>query len=134
MVTQPNIVHLDPKLDVPYQGSPAKHAFHSIYDGSNQTEQLRMFLTVAGGTGKTRVLNSVKCLFSQHRRLHELRCGSYMAFAAVNIGGTAVHQLPGLDTKGKQRPRPRKLLWKGVKILFIDEVSMLGQAFFHQAS
>ena len=104
-------------------------AFHKA-DNMKECSQLRMFLTGAGGTGKTQVLNAMKFLFQQHGRLSELRCGAYMAFAACNIGGSTIHSLLGAKPGRKADMKMRiflERLWRNVNFLFIDEVSMIGK-------
>ena len=73
------------------------YACRAVHEEFNSTEQsqLRLVVAGAGGTGKPRVLHALKFLLEQLGRIHELRGGSYMAFAAANVGGITLHRLIG---------------------------------------
>ncbi len=108
-------------------------AFHIIAEHSLQKQptQLKMFLSGAGGTGKSRVIHALKHFFfsrNQERRFH---LASFTGVAAKNICGATLHSLLMLGQRmsknGHKKMSPELVgMWQGVEYLFIDEVSMIG--------
>ena len=95
-IEQPNKKLSDAEIIAKFTlNAKQEEAFRYIADvfHEKRAPQLRMFVTGAGGTGKTQVLNAMKFLFQQHGRVDEMRCGSYMVYAASNIGGSTLHEL-----------------------------------------
>jgi hypothetical protein len=112
-------------------------------------DPLRLFMTGKGGTGKSYVVNSVKEILARYGCQHMMRMLAPTGAAANVIGGTTIHR--GLRIKVQQRKNGkgkgnrelgedkddysivinRKDIlhlqeeWKVVRIVFIDEVSLL---------
>jgi hypothetical protein len=93
-----------------------------------------------GGTGKSRVVEALKWVFSARGQSHLLRITGTSGSAAAHIGGTTLHSACGLDTRrssDKKLPlfsEAKKWMWKQKLVLVIDEVSMLGGATLYEAS
>lgn len=97
-------------------------------------EEKSVFFTGAAGTGKSILLQRIIAdLIAKYTR----RCVGVTAstgLASLNIGGTTLHSFTGIGL-GKEEPkdlvkkirRNRKKLarWKALKVLIIDEVSMI---------
>jgi hypothetical protein len=101
-------------------------ATHSL---ENQPEQLRMFLSGPGGTGKSRVIHALQDFFRLRGQERRVRLSAYTGVAARNINGMTLHsalcisQRTGKSTQTRTR-RDLIATWEGVDYLFIDEVSM----------
>ncbi|PPQ74557.1 hypothetical protein CVT26_007815 [Gymnopilus dilepis] len=94
-------------------------------------QQLLMFVSGVGGTGKSHVIKAIVRLFENANKRKSLLLGAPTGSAALLIGGSTLHSLI-LETTGASRTKNMSLLtaiWKGVKYLIIDEVSMLGAKF-----
>ncbi|KAJ7127739.1 hypothetical protein C8R44DRAFT_529334, partial [Mycena epipterygia] len=65
-------------------------AYHSL---ENKPEQLRMFLTGPGGTGKSRVIQALQDFFSLRGQSRRLRLAAYTGVAARNINGMTLHSV-----------------------------------------
>uniref|UniRef100_A0A8H7NHY1 ATP-dependent DNA helicase n=1 Tax=Bionectria ochroleuca TaxID=29856 RepID=A0A8H7NHY1_BIOOC len=93
-----------------------------------------------GGTGKSRVVEALKWVFSARGQSHLLRITGTSGSAAAHIGGTTLYSACGLDTRrssDKKLPlfsEAKKWMWKQKLVLVIDEVSMLGGATLYEAS
>ena len=93
-----------------------------------------VFFTGMGGTGKSLVL---KLLLDRLRALHGAHAVAITAptgVAAINVGGQTLHSFAGCgvptsvaDFNG--RMWRRRQTWQGLKVLVVDEVSMLDAAF-----
>ena len=86
-----------------------------------------------GGTGKSRVIDALRHVFTARGQLHLLRVTGTSGSAAAHIGGTTVHSACALDTRRSSKQPPpfseaKKWTWKQKLVLVIDEVSMLGGA------
>jgi hypothetical protein len=111
-------------------------AHHSL---ESQPEQLRMFLSGPGGTGKSRVIHALQDFFSLRSQDRRFRLVAYTGVAARNINGMTLHSalcISQRSSKSAQAKTRRDLvaMWEGVDYLFIDEVSMVGCAFLLQIS
>jgi hypothetical protein len=111
-------------------------ASHSL---QNQPEQLRMFLSGPGGTGKSRVIHALQDFFRLRGQERRFRLAAYTGVAARNINGMTLHSslcISQRTSKSTQTRTRRDLIamWEGVDYLFIDEVSMVGCAFLLQIS
>lgn len=112
-------------------------AEHSLQDGGSP---LRMFMSGAGGTGKSRVINALKDFFERRRQERRFRLAAFTGVAASNIRGTTLHGALGLDERRKSKASKERAsvdaraMWVGVRYLFIDEVSMIGCALLHNIS
>jgi ATP-dependent DNA helicase PIF1 len=79
------------------------------------------------GTGKTHVIKVIIKLFDELKRSTELFLSASTGMAAVLIGGHTIHVLTYLpkSTRKKLKVEELQSLWKGVKYLVIDEISMI---------
>ncbi|KAJ6484120.1 hypothetical protein C8R45DRAFT_830242, partial [Mycena sanguinolenta] len=86
---------------------------------------LRMFLGGPGGTGKSRVINSLTNFFKQRRQERRFRLASYTGVAARNITGMTLHAALSIGQRMTAKARRDLMaMWEGVNYLFIDEVSI----------
>jgi ATP-dependent DNA helicase PIF1 len=97
-------------------------------------DQLRMYVGGAAGTGKSQVINASVMFFETRGIRHTLRLAAPTGSAASLIDGSTIDSLicEGWDKKADKNIRMSasdalERQWKGVKYLFIDEVSMIGQ-------
>ncbi|TDL13845.1 hypothetical protein BD410DRAFT_734785, partial [Rickenella mellea] len=116
-------------------------AFRIIAEHSlrHDSPPLRMFLGGAGGTGKSRVINTLKEFFVRRQQERRLRLASYTGVAARNISGVTLHSALLLNQRQKggftsSAKRDLTAMWEGVDYLFIDEVSMIGCTFLLDVS
>ena len=110
-------------------------------------EQLCMFVSGVGGTGKSFLIEAVKALINELWPSEELACAisSPTGLAAFNVGGVTLHRLFQLPIEhesktaaywalSKASQKVMKTYLKGVKIFVVDEVSMvssLNLAYLH---
>jgi hypothetical protein len=116
---------------------------------SNTTEPIRILLTGPGSTGKTHVVNALRALMAMYGSKHTLCFLAPTRSAASLIDGMTIHKGLGIKIKTNQKEKgnwePGKssedytvlisvqnhtLLhdkWRLVKVLFIDEVSLLSE-------
>ncbi|XP_044715976.1 PIF1-like helicase domain-containing protein [Hirsutella rhossiliensis] len=93
-----------------------------------------------GGTGKSRVVEALKLVFSARAQAHLLQITGTSGSAAAQIGGTTLHSACGLDTRRSADKRiplfseAKKWVWKQKLVLVIDEVSILGGTTLYEAS
>jgi len=92
-----------------------------------------------GGTGKSRVIDALRHVFTARGQLHFLQVTGTSGSAAAHIGGTTVHSACGLDARRSSKQPPpfseaKKWTWKQKLVLVIDEVSMLGGATLYDIS
>ncbi len=90
-----------------------------------------MFLSGAGGMGKSRVIHALKHFFSRRNQERRFCLASFTGVAAKNICGATLHSLLMLGQRmsknGQKKVSPELVgMWQGVEYLFIDEVSMIG--------
>jgi len=106
-------------------------ALHTMKTGAN------IFLTGAPGTGKTYVLNQ----YIDYLKSHGIEAGitAPTGIAASHIGGMTLHSYFGIGIKESlsqydiENLTEKKYLWdrlKDLKVLIIDEVSMLSPLLF----
>ncbi|KAJ3552042.1 hypothetical protein NPX13_g11212 [Xylaria arbuscula] len=94
----------------------------------------------AGGTGKSRIIDALKYVFTATGQPHLLQITGTSGSAAAQIGGTTVHSACGLDARRSSSNQPlifseaKKWIWKQKLVLVIDEVSMLGGATLYDIS
>jgi hypothetical protein len=89
-------------------------------------KQLLLHVAGCAGTGKSRVLDAIRLLFQGYDRSHWLEVGAFTGTAAANVDGRTLHALTGLNLgEDGQRLHGQKL-WRHVRFLAIDEISMLG--------
>jgi len=95
---------------------------------------LRMILYGEGGTGKSRVIQTMTEAFEARGSKHILVKAAYTGVAASLVGGKTTHVIAGLSlhSKGSVKDVAKKKLqelWREVRYLIIDEFSMLSQSF-----
>jgi hypothetical protein len=100
------------------------------------SEQLLMYISGVGGTGKSHVISSVHKLFHKLGRDRELLLSAPTGIAAVLIGGYTIHALTYLPKTKQQKSPAEKLheIWRHARYLVIDEVSMISAQFLAQIS
>ncbi|KAF6802858.1 hypothetical protein CPLU01_16138, partial [Colletotrichum plurivorum] len=110
------------------------------------TEQLLLFIGGEGGTGKSRVIESLAAVFNELDQSHRLLVTATSGTAAASIDGITIHSACHLS-QNKNRRQPTtldsfgataaqmsrmdgevKAEWRNRWLLVIDEVSMLGGA------
>uniref|UniRef100_A0A1X7SM34 ATP-dependent DNA helicase n=1 Tax=Amphimedon queenslandica TaxID=400682 RepID=A0A1X7SM34_AMPQE len=110
---------------------------------------LRMFISGVGGTGKSFLIEAMKCLVDDiwHPKSGKIMCAivAPTGIAAFNVGGLTIHrlfQLPiehegktaGYWALSKEAQKRMKMTLKNLKIIIVDEVSMvsnLNLAYLH---
>lgn len=105
-----------------------EQALHTIAEHfyTRNNEQLLMYVSGVGGTGKSHLINDTVRFFSQCGFSSFLLLGAPTGIAAVLINGWTVHALCYLAVKDtKSKDDELRAIWKDVRYLIIDEVSML---------
>ena len=100
----------------------------------NQPPPLRMILYGEGGTGKSKVIQTISAMFRAKGVYHTLQKTAYTGIAASLIDGKTMHTLCGMSIqkKGKMTSEARRRLeevWSNKMYLIIDECSMIGKSF-----
>lgn len=120
--------------DMALEANPEQErAFRIVADhmrDPERVEQLLMYIAGVGGTGKTHVIKAMLRLFSLSGRRGEILVAAPTGAAALNVDGYTIHSLLMMPAKlrGKSLSELVKL-WRNVRYLVIDEVSMIGAAF-----
>lgn len=98
-------------------------------------EQLLMYLGGVGGTGKSHVINAVLELFRSCGFADSLLISAPTGIAAVLIDGYTIHSLTLLP-KSVHKKDPQKLedIWRSVRWLVIDEISMISSMLLSEIS
>jgi len=100
-----------------------------------QREQLLMYVAGVGGTGKSHLINALVLLFNKLGRRDELLLGAPTGIAAVLIGGNTLHSLVMATPNGASSDLAALgTIWKRVRYLIVDEISMVGAIFLDQFS
>ncbi|KXN83798.1 ATP-dependent DNA helicase PIF1 [Leucoagaricus sp. SymC.cos] len=91
-----------------------------------------------GGTGKSRVIQTVTTAFEERNVGHLLIKSAYTGIAASLIDGKTTHEI-GAIFVGKDRVLPSTIqrlqrFWKSYEYLVIDEVSMISKSFLAKLS
>ncbi len=117
-----------------------KHVFQEV----GCCEPLLMFLTGEGGTGKSEVIRTIMEWSKLHFGKQPGLFGAVVALAptgsaAFNIGGFTWHSAVGNPAKWDSIIDQKKVnslthKWKGVKVLIIDEISMITPEDMYQIS
>lgn len=97
-----------------------------------QNQQLVMFLAGSGGTGKSRVIQAFTDFSRRwHSTATSVICAS-TGIASMLILGCTVHSALGLGARGlaKDPTAVQIRAWSEIGVIFIDEFSMIGPAFF----
>ncbi|KAF5322401.1 hypothetical protein D9619_001300 [Psilocybe cf. subviscida] len=103
-------------------------AFKTVADHVIQgtPEQLLMYVSGVGGTGKSHVIQSIVRLFEALGIEDCLQLAAPTGIAAVLIGGQTLHSLAQFGPKAKGRNIERLIkTWKNKRYLIIDEISMV---------
>ncbi len=100
---------------------------------------LRMVLYGEGGTGKSRVIQTVTEAFALHSATFMLVKAAYTGIAASLIDGKTTHVIGHISvgSEGKLSEDGRRLLqayWSKKRYLVLDEYSMLAKSFLAQLS
>ena len=95
---------------------------------------LRMVLYGEGGTGKSRVIQTITEAFSVRGAGHTLVKAAYTGVAASLVNGKTTHVIGSLSLRSKDEitdAAKKKLqdFWRDVRYLIIDEYSMLSKSF-----
>ena len=95
---------------------------------------LRMILYGEGGTGKSRVIQTITEVFEARGSKHMLVKAAYTGVAASLVDGKTTHVIAGISvhSKGTIKEEAKKKLqefWQDVRYLIIDEFSMLSRSF-----
>ena len=102
---------------------------------ASQSNQLMLYIGGVGGTGKSHLINAIVMLFSRLGRRGELLLGAPTGIAAVLIGGSTLHSLVMVTPNGASTDLASLgAIWKDVRYLIIDEISMVGAVFLEQLS
>ncbi|KAF5325769.1 hypothetical protein D9611_000667 [Ephemerocybe angulata] len=112
--------------------NPEQHrAFRIISDHITMGgKQLLIYVGGSGGTGKSHVIKAIVALFTRLGRRSELLLGAPTGIAAVLIGGSTLHSLALINPSGNSSSNHKlQEVWRGVKYLVIDEISMVGARF-----
>jgi ATP-dependent exoDNAse (exonuclease V) alpha subunit len=96
-----------------------------------------MVLYGEGGTGKSKVIQTITAAFEKRGVHHLLQKSAYTGNTASLIGGQTMHSLTGMSAgkKGKVTSESKRKLedkWKNKAYLIIDECSMIGKTFLAQ--
>ena len=102
---------------------------------SNTEEQMLCHISGPGGTGKSYVVKAIVEFFKRCGASDELMLSASTGCAAVLIHGYTLHALTFLGPrKTYTRPEMLERLWKNVRYLVVDEVSMISAHFLDQVS
>lgn len=104
---------------------------HLITDDRNQ---LLLYVSGVGGTGKSYVIKSISTLFENLGRSDELLISALTGSAAVLIDGFTIHSILQLVRCGKADTSVLERILKRVRYLIVDEVSMISAITMHQIS
>jgi hypothetical protein len=102
--------------------------------------QLLMLLHGEGGTGKSRVIQTITDLFKQRGILHKLIKVAYTGVAASLIEGETIHKSTKIRINGGGGKLPVRTIkelevkWQDKSLLIIDEDSMISKAFLAKMS
>ncbi|TFY52705.1 hypothetical protein EVJ58_g9862 [Rhodofomes roseus] len=109
-----------------------------IENRGERPPQLLKQLQGEGGTGKSKVIQTITELFAARGVRHLLLKSAYTGIAASLIDGKTTHSIAGMNMNGRRMSEEtRKRLtemWASVSYLVIDEVSMLARAFLAKLS
>jgi hypothetical protein len=95
---------------------------------------LRMVLYGEGGTGKSRVIQTITESFTAYGAAHMLVKAAYTGVAASLVNGKTTHVIASLSLRSRDSvtdAAKKKLqdFWRNVRYLVIDEYSMLSKTF-----
>ena len=101
--------------------------------------QLLMQIQGEGGTGKSKIIQTVTQYFAQHGVKCMLQKMAYTGIAASLIEGKTTHTAASIGTQRTNTMSDRKraemeAIWKPIEYIIIDEVSMIEKQFFAKMS
>jgi hypothetical protein len=134
------VVAMEQVIDKWMLNTEQKRAFEIVahHTQKEKPDQLLMFLSGPGGTGKSRVVNALRDFFEFRKECRRFRLAAFTGVAAKNIGGSTLHALLHLGESAKRLSAKSKKeltsMWDGVDYLFIDEVSMIGCELLYKIS
>ncbi|CAG8602697.1 2590_t:CDS:2 [Cetraspora pellucida] len=103
----------------------------------NKPSQLLLYITAAGGTGKTKVVQSVISYFEYTFQHYKIIVLAPTGIAAAIISGYTIHSTCGFDfedyckndaTATGDTLRKLQEFWKNIEYVIIDEISMIGKS------
>ena len=80
-----------------------------------QISQLRLYIGGPGGTGKSRIVDALKHLFTSRGKSAWLQCSAPTGTAAKSIKGRTFFSLLGIDLKIKSKQKTQAIKPKGPK-------------------
>lgn len=109
------------------------------------SQPIQVFFTGPAGCGKTYVLKLIMETFNRYSQQQNVLSNAYVACAstgkaAVNLGGTTVHsafhitQSRRMGSIARETLQSLRQLFKNVKCIIIDEVSMIGNDILHKVN
>jgi hypothetical protein len=114
------------------------HAQQTL-NGVTDIPPLRMAIHGEGGTGKSRVIQTITKAFELLGVPHKLGKGAYTGIAASLVEGKTLHNFAQINVSGTQEVSAKKKeklehFWRDRTYLIIDEHSMLAKAFLARVS
>ena len=102
--------------------------------GGKHPPPLQMVLYGEGGTGKSRVIQTITEAFAHRNASNMLVKAAHTGVAASLIGGKTTHVIGGLSlnltgTVSDAAKRKLQDFWRNIRYLIIDEYSMLSKSF-----
>jgi Helitron helicase-like domain at N-terminus/PIF1-like helicase len=114
--------------------SEQMRAFQIITDHlRDQDDQLLMYIGGVGGTGKSHVIKSIVRYFDIMKQREQLILAAPTGAAAIIIGGATLHSITLPFTENIDIEALTNL-WQHVRLLIIDEVSMIGASLLSAVS
>ena len=110
-------------------------------DRANSSDALKQHLHYVGGeggTGKSRIIEAIVDMFRRKGQRHHIVLTASSGAAAANIGGVTIHSALRLGGDDSRRggnlefsnsgviSEEEKWRWKDVRVLIVDEVTMVG--------
>jgi Helitron helicase-like domain at N-terminus/PIF1-like helicase len=102
--------------------------------GESSPDQLLLHIGGMAGTGKSHVIKAIVALFKRCGRSESLLLSAPTGCAAVLIGGHTIHSLTLLPSSKKVDLKVLEGVWRHVRYLIIDEISMVGATLLSQIS
>jgi hypothetical protein len=101
----------------------------------DEEEQLFLYVMGIGGSGKSYVINALVELFKRCGASEQMLLSAPTGSAAILINGYTIHALTFLPIS-RYAPDHKKLtsIWRLIKYLIIDEISMISPALLSQIS
>ncbi|GLB44644.1 putative G-quadruplex DNA unwinding [Lyophyllum shimeji] len=131
-----------PAVDPSRLREDQRRAYNIVVWHLNQTlagrkpPPLRMILQGEGGTGKSRVIQTITEAFKARGASHMLLKSAFTGVAASLIDGKTTHVIGGISLFGEEAKLTNEAkaklqeFWRNIRYLIIDEFSMLAKTFF----